>query len=219
LPTPDKAPDAWRIERHRIGGRELLLARPRDPDRLLDDPAVQQASRATDYMPYWAYLWPGARLLAEYVLAQEVQAPGRVIEIGCGLGLAGLAALAANMDVTFSDYAPAALALAAHNARLNGFDRFTTRLIDWQDPPREPFPLILGADVLYEPRCVTDVLRVLDRMLDESGEAWLSDPHRAVADEFPPLAERESFAVDIVPVQGVFENDRIASGRVFRVRR
>jgi hypothetical protein len=50
-----------------FGGTEVRLVRPADPDRLLDDPGVVAWNRHDDYMPYWAYLWPGAYLLAEAV--------------------------------------------------------------------------------------------------------------------------------------------------------
>ncbi len=38
---------------------------------MLDDPGVLAWNRRDDYMPYWAYLWPGAYLLAEAVAAEE----------------------------------------------------------------------------------------------------------------------------------------------------
>jgi len=42
--------------------------------------------------PYWAHLWTGSRALARWV-AMEIECPGkRVVEIGCGLGLAGIVA-------------------------------------------------------------------------------------------------------------------------------
>ena len=53
-----------------IGGRAIRVVRPGDPDRLLDDPAVLDWNRRDDYMPYWAYLWPGAYLLAEVVMRE-----------------------------------------------------------------------------------------------------------------------------------------------------
>ncbi len=219
ITSPAERPEDWVTVPIRFGDREILLARPRDPDRLLDDPAVQRASRENAYMPYWAFLWPGARLLAEYILSQ-VWPPGtRAAEIGCGLGLAGLAALATGMHVTFTDYSPAALALATHNARLNRFDQFATRIVDWQDPPREPFDLLLGADDLYEPRCLGDVLRVLDAMLARAGVALLSDPDRAVADAFPEQARARGYAVNCTAVESVAEDRRVIRGRIFRVTR
>src|ERR1700743_1361829 len=49
----------------RAGSATIRLVRPAEPDRLLDDGDVHRLNHEDDYMPYWAYLWPGAYLLAE----------------------------------------------------------------------------------------------------------------------------------------------------------
>ncbi len=142
-----------------FGGRAIRLVRPADPDRLLDDSVVLDWNRRDDYMPYWAYLWPAAYLLAEAVAREpwpEPESADEALEIGCGLGLAGLVGLARGLRVQFSDYDPAPLDFVARSAAENGFDatRFTTRLLDWRNLPDERFPVILGADVIYEARLV-----------------------------------------------------------------
>jgi predicted nicotinamide N-methyase len=217
--SPADRPHEWVTEKYRFGGREILLARPINPDVLLDDPAVQSASRETDYMPYWAYVWPGALLLAERLSSHCWPRDWRAIEIGCGLGLAGLAALATGLHVTFSDYSPAALALARYNASLNGFSRFEVRVMDWQAPARETFELVLGADVLYESRCLTDVLRVLDATLSPGAQALLSDANRAVADPFESLAVSHGYEVACSPAQARASDGRKIQGRIFTVQR
>src|SRR5437016_907920 len=58
-----------------LGGRPIRLTRPADPDRLLDDPGVLDWNRRDDYMPYWAYLWPSAYLLAEAVAREPWPQP------------------------------------------------------------------------------------------------------------------------------------------------
>ncbi len=47
----------------------------------------------TDRDPYWCDVWPSAISMAEELLARPDLVQGKsVCEIGCGLGLAGLAA-------------------------------------------------------------------------------------------------------------------------------
>src|SRR5690348_2401359 len=70
----------------RFGAQEIRVVRPADPDRLLEDPGVLDWNRRDDYMPYWAYLWPGAYLLAEAVAREEWReiggdAPTEALEI------------------------------------------------------------------------------------------------------------------------------------------
>src|SRR6516162_5563227 len=100
--------------------KTFIISRPEKSDRLLDHPAVHSAFDRDEYMPYWADLWPAARMLAKVIL-HEPWAPGReALEVGCGLGLPGIVALAVGLKITFSDYDPCALRYAAANARLNG---------------------------------------------------------------------------------------------------
>src|SRR5438874_1161086 len=115
-----------------VDSRTYLIERPGESDRLLDDPAVHAAHERDEYMPYWADLWPAARMLAKVIL-HEPWPPGQeALEIGCGLGLPGIVALSVGLRVTFSDYDPCALYYAAANARLNGLSDFTTLRLDWR---------------------------------------------------------------------------------------
>src|SRR5947208_7893328 len=114
-----------------VEDRTFVIARPSESDRLLDNPAVHTAFARDEYMPYWADLWPAARMLAKAIL-HETWTPGtEALEVGCGLGLPGIVALSVGLRVTFSDYDACALRFAADNARLNGFDDFRTLLLDW----------------------------------------------------------------------------------------
>src|SRR5436190_10418706 len=88
-------------------------------------------------MPYWSDLWPAARMLAK-VLVRETWPDGqRALEVGCGLGLPGVVALAKGLRVVFSDYHALALRYARRNALLNGFDEFEVLRLDWRQPPAD----------------------------------------------------------------------------------
>ncbi len=118
-----------------IHGRTFLIARPDESDKLIDNPVIRAAFEADEYLPYWTELWPAARMLAKVIL-QEPLTPGtEALEIGCGLGLPGVAALARGLKVIFSDCDATALRFAADNARLNGFDDFRLLQMDWRQPP------------------------------------------------------------------------------------
>jgi predicted nicotinamide N-methyase len=185
-----------------VSGRVLRLVRPAEPDRLLDAPDVAAWNRRDDYMPYWAYLWPGAFLLAEAVARERWAAGTAALEIGCGLGLAGLVGLAAGLRVTFSDYDATPLDFVSRSALASGFDpeSFSTRRIDWRDLPAERFPVILGADVLYERRLVPLVAGVLAGMLAPGGLALVADPYRVSAEGFPEAVAALGLTCAVIPV-------------------
>lgn len=166
-----------------VGKRRFQMLRPTQPHRLLDDPAIIRAFEQDEYLPYWAELWPSSLFLGEVLLAEPGVLSGeQALELGCGLGLAGIVALSRGLRVTFSDYDATALHFAAQNARLNGFQNFDLLRFDWRHPPSLRFPLIFGADLLYEERNVDPVLNTICNMLLDNGLCLLVDPDRRPAE-------------------------------------
>ena len=53
-----------------VDGRTFLIERPSESDRLLDAPEVHAAFERDEYMPYWADLWPAARMLAKVIVRE-----------------------------------------------------------------------------------------------------------------------------------------------------
>jgi 2-polyprenyl-3-methyl-5-hydroxy-6-metoxy-1,4-benzoquinol methylase len=108
------------------------------------------------------------------------------LEIGCGLGLGGLVALSRGLRVRFTDYDEAPLRFIVRSAAENGFppEAFTTGRLDWRDLPGERFPIILGADVLYERRLIPLVADLLARLLEPDGLALIAGPYRVATVAF-----------------------------------
>ncbi len=174
-----------------IDGRAFVISRPDETHRLLDHPFVHAAFQADEYMPYWADLWPAARMLAK-VIVRETWPPGlEALEIGCGLGLPGIAALSMGLRVTFSDYDATALRFAADNARANGFEEFQVLQMDWRAPPDLQVPLILASDLIYELRNVVPLVALLKQVLAPDGLCLLTDQ-----DRIPSSHLREALTAD-----------------------
>lgn len=168
-----------------IGGRELVICRPRDAEALLDDEAFAQRD---EFIPYWADLWPSAILLAR-TLASRALRGARVLELGCGLGLPSLAAALAGGRPLATDWAPDAVEAVRHNAARNEL-AVDAAVADWREPEplvrRGPWNLVVGADVLYERRNGPPLAVLLERL---RAETWLADPGRAPAEQL--LADLE----------------------------
>lgn len=114
-------------------------------------------------------------------LPGEHLAGRRVIELGCGVGLPSVVALARGARVTATDHYGAALDFARYNALVNLGREPCTRLLDWhasraQEPG--PFDLVLAADVLYEARNVPALAVLIPTLLVPGGEVLLADPRR-----------------------------------------
>lgn len=164
-----------------------------DPDVLLDLITQDEYESNDERMPYFGAIWPSAESLVAHVLAGPRQDGIELLDLGCGLGPCGFAAVARGARVTFMDWEPRALAIVAKSAEAQGRPLASAQLVvaDWRTPPpMGPFDRILGADVLYEERNAPAVAAFLARHLKPGAEAWLTDPGRPHARRFPQLAQQ-----------------------------
>jgi predicted nicotinamide N-methyase len=158
------------------------------------------------HLPYWAELWDSAVGMGQWLakssrfglqgsggnasdpatLNREPRTlnPPNVLDLGCGMGLAGTVAAALGARVLFADLEPPALLFAQLNS-LQWRQRVRTRQLNWQtDRFGERFDLILGADILYE-RKQWDYLEPFWRaQLAPGGTVLLGEPGRQTGDLF-----------------------------------
>lgn len=219
---PETPPDALGpIVREKvvIHGRTFVIARPDESDKLINHPVVQAAFEADEYLPYWTDLWPAARMLAKVVL-QEPLTPGtEALEIGCGLGLPGIAALARGLQVTFSDCDATALKFAADNARLNGFHDFRLLPMDWRQPPEGlRVSLILASDLIYELRHINPIIALLKRVLTPEGVCLLTDQDRLPAYNLREALTWEGFRFESRVLHAGAPGGRRVRGTFYRIR-
>jgi predicted nicotinamide N-methyase len=85
-----------------------------DPDGLAAQQGISSAA-----WPLFGLLWPSGAELAARMAGRRVLAGERILEIGCGLGLASLVGHRRGADVTASDCHPLAAAFLAENLKLN----------------------------------------------------------------------------------------------------
>ena len=196
----DKAvPGGWSDREVTVGPHVFRLFTPTDPDELLnhlESPEATTQPHLAD--PYWAKLWPAAPLLAATLVRNPPPRGTRVLELGCGNGLVGIAALACGLDVTFSDYVPLAVDLALENAARNGFSNAKGMVLDWRatDEKRcERFPFILAADVTYDRSNIDPLLDAVEQLLALAGQAWFGDAGRSPAEDFVCKARNRKWSV------------------------
>ena len=186
-----------RTQSHWIAGRTIELALPADPEQGLHDALAAEAAGISGSDPYWGLLWPAALLTAEQILNHEWPARLRALELGCGVGLTGIAALLAGHEVTFSDHAPSAVQMAQANADRNGFANVPGLVFEWQKPPELPFDFLFASDVLYDSAGHAPLLTTLRSLLLPGGTVWIGDPGRTVASLFIDRARSEGWQVDL----------------------
>lgn len=196
-------PGGWSERTVVVGRHAFTLLLPTEPDALLEQLEDFESSDQPHFAdPYWAKLWPAAINLAAAIVRRPLAPGTRVLELGCGSGLVGLAALACCLDVTFSDYVPKAVELALENAARNGYPCGHGLVLDWRDSPNEQWPVILAADVTYDRTHIDLLLNVLDRMLAPGGIAWFGDSGRGPAEEFIQQARFRGWTVSLTDCNG-----------------
>jgi len=139
--------------------------------------------------PLFGLLWPSGRQLADQLAARPVRAGERILEIGCGLGLASLVGHRRGADVTASDCHPLAGRFLRVNARLNGLNPLPYRhgrwgaTVDARIPSGETavsghFQLLIGSDLLYERDADGGLAAFIDAHAAADAEVWIVDPDR-----------------------------------------
>ena len=157
-----------------VGDTTVALWRVAALERHVDRAALLATDDAPD-PPYWAHLWNGAAVLA----AAVPRGVPSVLELGCGLGLPGLAAACRGGRVTFVDRVPAALAFVRASAAANGLGTVDVVAGDVTAPALVArFELVLAAELVYERAAFPALARALAGHLAPHGRALLADAGR-----------------------------------------
>ena len=130
--------------------------------------------------PYWAYRWAGGTVLARYFLDHpETVGRRRVLDLGAGSGIVGIAAAKAGASVVIAaDTDPFAAAATRLNADVNGVS-ITAVTGDLTVGPPPAVDVIAVGDLFYEGDLAKRVTAFLDRCLAAGVKVLVGDPGRA----------------------------------------
>lgn len=175
--------------------REVRMVHPANSDDLISEADFVKDER----LPYWADLWPSAKMLSR-AMVEENGLGKRLLELGCGSGLVTVASASAGYEVLATDYYTDALLVTRYNVERNvPGASVRTREVDWRDWPKGlgRFDRVLAADVLYEPAHGDLIARAIYKSLADDGLATVADPGRISRQNFIDRATELGLIVDL----------------------
>jgi predicted nicotinamide N-methyase len=158
----------------------------------------QHAEEDDTRILFWWAATSAAVELAAHMEAMAGSLQGkRVVELGCGLGLPGIAAGMQGADVHFTDYSADALKFTEVNAAANGLDRNRTQfsVYDWANPSDiGRFDFVIGAEILYDYFFHSELLKVINLVCRPTGSVIIAERKRLSVDRFLGRAIRAGFS-------------------------
>jgi len=155
---------------------------------------------------YWDRIWPSEVALSKYLIHQffPTKLQGvKVLEIGCGTGLAGVVAAQLGAFTMFSDMVPVTLEAVKESCRLNHISNFDTCTLNWSEKieSKERYDLVLGSEVFYDEGILTNISQVLEQVLTPGGKGMFCDPNRLGLDTIEcGFKEKFILAIEKIPL-------------------
>ncbi len=130
-------------------------------------------------------VWPSSMMLAD-MMDEQAFTGLRVLEMGCGLGLASLVAARRGANITASDYHPLAQSFLESNSHDNALADIPFVCSDWAKPDLAlgKFDLMIGSDLLYEPNHPELLSQFIDLHASLNVTVIIIDPNRRQQAQF-----------------------------------
>ena len=212
---------ATRLLTLRFGGMDYRIRALSDRQQFADP--YGHAERAGISSANWCLfgqVWPSGRVLAQAMSGFDV-AGKRILELGCGLGLASLVLNRRKADITASDHHPLAEEFLTYNAALNGLPVPAYLDLAWTLPQPDlgHFDLIIASDVLYERGHAEQLSLLLSLHARPEAEVLITDPGRGNSGAFTAALQAQGYAVN--EVRSAFDDGDLPPyrGRLLSYRR
>lgn len=166
--------------------RTLKIYVPKSIDRFINQENLLEG------FPLWSKIWEATAVLA-YRLSTIPVDPGMTfLEIGAGMGVAGIFAAKLGHDITITEYNDDAIQFAKANALQNGIGEGVIQKLDWSNPGvMGQFDYIVGSEVVFKETDIMSLHLLFRRYLKPGGSILLAEGMRKTSLAF--VKEMEKF--------------------------
>ncbi len=172
-----------------------------DPDGIAEEHGIFSATWSL-----FGVVWASGELLAHLMSSYDIQGL-RILEVGCGIGLASLVLNNRDADITATDHHPEAGKFLKKNVLLNKGKDIPFVRANWSEPHNTlgKFDLIIGSDLLYEPNHSELLCRFINQHAAKNCKVILVDPGRAHYKDFTKNMTDLGYSCQDHPPVGVDE--------------
>lgn len=203
------------------GGADLHVRSLLDRQQYCDPLGLAEAAGISPACwPMFGQIWPSAQKLADLMQGWDLQSK-RVLEIGCGLGLASMVIHRRLGDVTASDCHPLAQEFLQANLLLNHLPDLNYCTGNWgrANPELGEFDLIIGSDVLYERDHPAQLAQFILLHAAQQAEVLIIDPNRCNRSAFNRCMALAGFALTETMLDSPLQDGSLYRGRLLHYRR
>jgi ETFB lysine methyltransferase len=195
--SPGHRVPGYKVETHthRIGKHGYEVRQLADRRQYSDpDGAAERAGVSASSWPIFGVPWPAGIALAEAMCLIPIKGL-RILEVGCGLGLASLVLKRRGANITASDHHPLAESFMRHNTDLNGLTPIVFSLAKWGGPDTGigRFDLLIGSDLLYERDHARLLAGFVSLHANDTAQFVLADAGRGHCAQFSELMRLQGY--------------------------
>lgn len=204
-----------------VGGHPLQVRSLLDRQQYYDPHGEAEAAGISPACwPLFGQVWPSAQKLADLMQGWELGTQ-RILEIGCGLGLASMVIHRRLGNITASDSHPLTQSFLHENLLLNQLPDLNYCTGNWgcNNPALGEYDLIIGSDVLYERDHPEQLAQFIVLHAAPAAQILIIDPNRGNRSAFNRCMALSGFALTETKIDAPLHDGTPYHGRLLHYRR
>ncbi|MGR8947993.1 MAG: class I SAM-dependent methyltransferase [Gammaproteobacteria bacterium] len=184
-----------RYQTYEFDQRDLHVRTLRDRQEYDDqNHEAESLGISSAHWSLFGVVWESGEVLARLMWMRDFNGE-KILEIGCGIGLASLILGIRSQNISATDRHPQAQRFLDYNTALNEITPIKFERCSWEQPESSlgKFDLIIGSDLLYDRDCIEPLCHFIDLHAETTCEVMLIDPNRGLRSTFSKQMERLGF--------------------------